>query len=96
MKLPGKPYPVNNREATVDFAVNMYPQAENELVAVDLLSQYLYKYIQGKMERKEPAKSQFDDIEFYGYLKGLINELRNEEVNKHSSYTYNRMEAVNE
>src|SRR5665647_3594692 len=92
--MPAKPYPCNDRETTLTFVRESQPEAENDIVAVDLYSQDLYKKIQkDQQENRISPIDQYDEIEFYGYLKALRMDLINDEVNKFSSFK--RKEAVN-
>lgn len=91
---PAKPYPVNDPETTLTLARNNHPDAENDIVAVDLYAQDLYKKIEkDQRENNIGPIDQYDEIEFYGYLKALRMGLINDEVNKYSSFK--RKEAVN-
>jgi len=81
-----KDFPISDREETLQLAYSLHPEAETDVEAVDLLSQDLYKKIQEEMDSK-PGNEQYDEIKYYGYLKFLLHELNNEEINKQSSFT---------
>jgi len=93
MKLT-KPYPVNDREQTIAVATAAFPEAENVLVAVDLLAQDVYKHIRAN-EGIKSVLQQYDEIEFYGYLQGLRMQLNNEFLHNYSSFKLIERKAVN-
>lgn len=66
-----KPFPVNNEAETIGIAKEAFPDAENDLVAVDMLAQDIYKFIRNNENNSNPAIDLYDEIEFYGYLQYL-------------------------
>lgn len=75
-----------NESEILQQVKEQYPEAENEIVAVDLSAQALYKKIQEGLQSKAPI-DQYDDIELYHYLRKLRLKLLNREINKTSSFT---------
>ena len=91
--LPAKPYPVNDPETVLVFAKEAHPEAENDIQALDLYAQDLYKKIQKDRERGAKANDQYDEIAFYGYLGRLRTEIMQKTIINESSYKIK--EAVN-
>lgn len=93
MKLQ-KPYPTNDREQTIAVAKAAYPDAENVLIAVDLLARDVYKHIR-ENEGIKTVLQQYDEIEFYGYLQGLRIDLNNQFIHNYSSFKTIERKAAN-
>lgn len=75
-----------DREDMVQQCRERHPEAESDIVAVDLTAQELYKVIQNDIAKGVAVKNQYDEIEKYSYLKTLRQTLLNEEIEKQSSH----------
>jgi ribosome recycling factor len=91
--LPAKPYPVNDLETILVFAKEAHPEAENDIVALDLYRQDLYKKIKKDFDNGATATSEYDEVAFYGALGLMKTDMVRKLIVNES--TYKVKEAVN-
>lgn len=82
--------PTMNEQQTdqqiIEFAQLKYPQAENEIVAVDLYAHECYKEIREKHQAGITMKELEEHVEFYGRLVALRITLLNQKIREDSAF----------
>lgn len=62
------------------------PEAENDIEAVDLTAQDIYKQIQKEFEAGKTSHDLSEEIALYGHLQYIREELNNNQIHNLSSY----------
>ena len=80
-------------ETVLVFAREAHPEAENDLVSLDLYRQDLYNKIQKDFKSGKTATDEYDEVAFYGALGLMKTEMEKKFIINESSYKVK--EAVN-